>query len=258
MQNQIFSDHQNQEMHHHDMNVNSTHKNHTCHMDSLNGQSKTSCVCLVPIFNHLEPNQLEEISNVAHSVSFKKGEVIYHANDESDSLYIVDHGKVKIYRLSESGKEQLIRILQEGDFTGELAIFSETIHETYAEAMEDTRMCIVKRSDLQELLMRYPTISLKLLSEFSSRLGQSEKQAARFATEKVETRIALYLVECMDQHKDIMEISLPMSKKDLASFLGTTPETISRKLTELEDAGLIRQKSQRKIEILDVEGLKLI
>lgn len=236
-----------------------SHEQHEIHAQcNHSAKSDHACVAIVPIFNHLEEHQLEEIMHVTHSVLYKKGEVLYRANEQSDSLYIVSQGKIKIYRLSEGGKEQLVRILLRGNFTGELALFNESLHEAYAEAMEDTWVCKVKRSDLQELLIKYPTIALKVLGEFSNRLDQSEKQTTRFATERVETRIALYLAECVDEDQKSYEFTLPMSKKDLASYLGTTPETISRKLFELEDAKLIRQKPRRVIEILDYEGLLLV
>ncbi|HHU91438.1 MAG TPA: Crp/Fnr family transcriptional regulator [Clostridiaceae bacterium] len=216
-----------------------------------------SCVSIVPIFNHLEDQQMDEIVQTIKPGKYKKGEIIYRAGDESDSLYIVNKGRIRIFRLSESGKEQLVRILTTGDFTGELALFSESTHESYAQAMEDTEVCMINRRDLQDFLIRYPSISLKILSEFSRRLEKSEVQTTRVSTEKVETRIAQYLAECVENNKS-MEFLLPMSKKDLASYLGTTPETISRKLAELEDAGYIAQKTSRKIVVLDLDGLLLI
>src|SRR5690606_3903105 len=96
-----------------------------------------------------------------------------------------------------SGKEQLVRILKPGDFTGELALFKETVHESFAEALEKTRVCLIKRSDLQKFLLKYPSISLRLLAEFADRLEQAEKQFS-LVTEKVETRLALFLAECME------------------------------------------------------------
>lgn len=200
---------------------------------------------------------MDEIMEKVKSVSYKKKELIYHVGDQASSLYIVNKGKIKIYRLSETGKELLIRILEPGDFTGELALFKETTHEAYAEAMVDTEVCMINRIDLQEFLMKYPSISLKILSEFSNRLEISEKQTTRFATEKVETRIALYLAECVEE-ENRLEFILPMSKKDLASYLGTTPETVSRKLTEIEEQGIIKQKQKRIIEVLDLDSLLLI
>lgn len=235
-----------------------TQRHYSCHHHIDGTETNNICVSIVPIFNHLDQEQMVEISKLIQSIRYKKGETVYRAGDYSESLYIVREGRVRIYRLSEAGKEQLIRILRPGDFAGELALFNETIHEAYAEAMEETYLCTVKRTDLHSLLEKYPAISLKLLHEFSSRLGQSEKQTTRFATEKVETRIALFLAECIDDQSQPQEFVLPMSKKDLASYLGTTPETISRKLYELEALGYIKQKAHKKIEILDRDGLLLV
>lgn len=242
------------------MNDKSTKTNghsQSCHNLDCCGTNEESCVSLVPIFNHLEKSQMEEIMSVTHSISYKKGEIIYRAGDQSDSLYIVNKGRVRIYRLSESGKEQLLRILKPGDFTGELALFNDTIHEAYASAMVDTSVCTVKRVDFQNLLIKYPTIALKVMAEFSTRLEKAEKQTTRLATEKVDTRIALFLAECIEEDSRNNEITLPMSKKDLASYLGTTPETISRKLLEFETLGYIKQISNKKIKILELDSLLL-
>lgn len=245
------------------MNNNSCHESK--HRGDMNShhcdagiESDNACISLVPIFNHLENEQMQEIMGVIKGGSYKKGEIIYRDGDKSDSLYIVNTGKIRIYRLSESGKEQLVRILTPGDFTGELALFHESIHKSYAEAMKDTSVCMITRSDLQEFLLKYPSISLRILSEFSNRLDKSEEQTTRFATESVETRLAFFLAECLDDQEKSMVIELPMTKKDLASYLGTTPETISRKLGELEDEGYIKQRSNKKIEILDLDGLLLL
>ncbi len=227
---------------------------------SVHGElSHDHCISLVPIFNHLSEEQMVEISELTHAVEYKKGEIIYRAQEASNALYILSRGKIKIYRISESGKDQIQRILTPGEFTGELALFNEEeIHDSYAEALEEVQICMVKREDFSKLLQKYPSIALKVLSEFSKRLEASEKQAIRIATEKVETRIAMYLAETMDRYGENQTFTIPMKKKDLASHLGTTPETISRKLLELEEAKLISQLPQNKIKVLDLDGLLLI
>lgn len=231
-----------------------------CSLDhSGDAQHGRACVTLVPIFNHLTPDQMDEIMAVVRTVSYQKGEQIYRADDTSDALYIVNRGQVKMYRLAESGKEQLVRILTPGDFTGELALFKQSVHEAYAEAIIDSEVCQIRGDDLQQLLLRYPTISLKILTEFSRRLESSEKQTTSLATEKVETRIATYLAESVtNQSENEATLELAMSRKDLASYLGTTPETVSRKLTEFEEAGLIEQRGQRTLRLLDIDQLLLV
>ncbi len=220
-------------------------------------QMQKQCISIVPIFNHLDAAEMAEIARAARSVTHGRGHSIYRAGETSDGLYIVHSGRVKIYRLSDTGKEQLVRILGPGDFTGELSLFSESLHDAYADAMERVELCVMGRDDFQKFLLKYPVISLKVLSEFSSRLAATENQAANIAMESTETRIAMYLAGRADAAKS-NRIALTMSRKDLASYLGTSPETISRKLAEFEDAGWIRQLSQREIEITDLDALLLI
>lgn len=215
------------------------------------------CVSRVPIFNHLPVEELTIIAGKANMRSYERGQFIHRDGDPSDQLFILHRGAVKVYRLSEAGKEQLVRILRPGDFIGEMALFSATAHDSYAEAMQATQICAISRADLRELLLEYPAISLHVLAELSRRLGASEKQTTAIATEPINARIALYLAELSEQEKSFT-FRLPMSRKHLASFLGTTPETVSRRLGEFEQAGLIRQTGQREISILDMDALLLI
>lgn len=217
----------------------------------------TLCVSLVPIFNHLEQPQMQEIVKLANTVKHGRGETVYHQGDRSKGLYILHKGRVKIYRLSENGKEQLVRILEPGDFTGELALFDELPHDAYAEALEPVELCVIGRPEIQQLLSEQPAISLKMLQEFSSRLADAEQRAARIAMESVDTRIALYLAD-LSEEQSSLTVALPMSRKDLASHLGTTPETISRKFSAFEDEGWIRQIDSKTVEIADLDALLLV
>src|SRR5690625_2437835 len=148
--------------------------------------SMQGCVQLVPIFNHLASDQMSEVMKVVQSTQYQKGDHLFHAGDKSDALYIVHTGKVRVYRLSETGKEQLVRLLLPGDFTGELALFREGEHESYAEVIESSQVCRISRADLQQLFERYPSISIHILNELATRLDKAEQQTARFATEKVQ------------------------------------------------------------------------
>ena len=214
------------------------------------------CVSIVPIFNHLEQAELQEVAKTTKQRDLSKGEVLYRAGEKSNSLYIIHKGKLKVYRLTENGKEQMIRILQPGDFTGELALFTDNVHDSYAEAMEATELCTINSLDIKDLFLKYPQISLKIIKEFSLRLDQTEHQVTSFTTEDTETRVALYLIRQAESSQS-REIQLPMSRKDLASFLGTTPETISRKLAKFEDQGWILQYDQRAIRIMNMDALSL-
>lgn len=215
------------------------------------------CVARVPIFNHLSPEALEVIAAKANMRTYERGQFVHRAGEPSDKLFIVHRGRIKVYRLSDTGKEQLVRILKPGDFAGELSLFSSVQHDSYAEAMQASEVCTIHRTDLQELLRTYPDISLHVLAELSRRLADSEKQTAAIATASINARLAQYLAGLAEQEASL-SFSLPMSRRNLASFLGTTPETVSRRLGEFEDAGWIHQTGQRKITILDINALQRV
>lgn len=230
---------------------------HHRNQDENKSEMEYLCISIVPLFNHLNQSELLEIVKTAQSQVVKRGEMIYRSGEQSKGLYIVHKGQIKIFRLSQTGKEQIVRILGPGDFSGELSLFSESEHDAYAEALEPVELCVMERSTFQQLLLKYPNISIKMLTEFSTRLSKTEKRAAVISMETVETRLAMYLANQVEEQKS-NQVNLLMSRKDLASHLGTTPETISRKLTEFEAANLIQQISQREIHILDLDALLLL
>src|SRR5690625_810708 len=215
---------------------------------------KQMCISKVPIFNHLEEKEMREILKQSQQMIFEKGEIIYHEADPLEYLYIVHRGRVKIYKLFESGKEQLLRILEPGEFLGELALFTEKVMDSYAEAIEKSEVCAIHRDDIQELMKTHPTIPLKILSEFSERLDETEYLVGQLSARDVETRTASYLVK-LAEDTNTLNVILPMSKKDLASYLGTTQETISRRLSYFQTEGWIKQVGHRKINILDLDAL---
>ena len=154
------------------------------------------------------------------------------------------------------GKEQLVRILRPGDFAGE-NLFSSAAQDSYAEVTQASEICTIYQADMQELLRQYPDISLHILAELCRRLDLSEKQTATIATASINARLDDYLVEQAElMNSDTYE--LPMSRRDLASYLGTTPETVSRRLGEFEEAAWIVQTGQRQIKILDLDVLLLV
>ncbi len=230
-----------------------------CSHHSFEGMNvKKLCIGMVPIFNHLQEDEMLEIAETSRSMTFQKGDTIFHAGDASEFLYIVHKGQVKIYRLSESGKEQLLRVLEPGDFLGEHSLFTNALLTSYAEAMKKTEICAIHKFDMERILLSKPAISLKILEVFSSRLNEAEKAIERFNSQDAEKRVASYLIELVNagDKKKPAEVTLPMSKKDLASYLGMTQETLSRRLSSFQDQGWVEQIGQRKLLIQDFEAIQ--
>lgn len=228
-------------------------------MDTPVHHSHRSCLNIVPIFNHLNDETKDKVGKLITDKTFNKGEVLYRAQEIGNTMYIIHKGRVKIYRLTESGREQLVRILGPGDFTGEYNIFNgEAEHGEYAEAMSKTTACTLNHSDIQPLLTEQPVIAMEVMREMSRRLENSEKQTTQVAVGQIGERLSMYLADLVEDEEDEnVVVELPMSRKEIASYLGTTPESISRKFKELEEKDMITQLPRKQIKIHNVDDLLL-
>lgn len=206
-------------------------------------------MALVPIFAQLDPDERHEVASRVRQRRYRRGELLYSPGDEDRSLLIVHRGKVKTYRGNESGHEQLLRVLEPGSFIGETAFLHAGQADHYALALEDAEICSLHHEDISAFLTSYPTIALKMLETVSERLEQTERTLSSYTGEDAGARVAGYLLENADAATG--ELRLPMSKRDLASLLGTTPETLSRRLASFTEAGWIDQFPGGRIHVLD-------
>lgn len=221
------------------------------------------CIDNVPIFRDLLPDEKESIMNSSNQKRFKKGEIIFTPGDSFDDLFVVNKGMVKISKVSSLGKEQILRILKPGDFMGELALFSKSILNNTAEALEHTEICIIQGNKIRQLLIQNPEMSIKFLQKYTERIEETEELIEQIGLRDVEQRIANYLLLEIENNQIInnngkYEITLPVSKGDLAALIGTTQETLSRKLSLFQDNGWINLKGQRIIEVTDIKRLENI
>lgn len=206
------------------------------------------CVRNVPIFNHLNETEMNEVFNKVNSNQYRKNEHLYMAGDPENSLFVLHRGKIRIYRLNEEGKDQLIRVLQPGEFTGELSLFgADTPHESYAEILQDSQVCEISKTDMYSLMKEYPEIGIKIVEKFSERLEKAEKQTTNISLLSSEERVVEYIRTHVD-HEDYVEFDI--TKKDLASYLSMQPETLTRIFKRLEKDGDIVKINNRKYRVI--------
>lgn len=212
------------------------------------------CIKSVPIFKHLSEVEMDEIMMISSHQKLDKGNFIFKARDKLSSLYVIHQGKIKITRYSEDGKEQVIRILSHGDFLGELALFSDTDVSSYAEALEPTVICLVDNKPLKELLKKMPSLSLKMMDELSNRLEKAEALIEYNNLYSADAKVARLLLDLEKEGK----VYFYTTKVNLASQLGITPETFSRKLKEFERLGFIQILNIKMVKIIDKKGLDVL
>lgn len=211
------------------------------------------CVQLVPLFALLSESELAQVEQVVHHKTFEKGEAVI-SPFTVPQLAIVAHGTLKIYQLSSAGKEQLLRVIEPGGYAGEDALFGVVNENLYGETLQETKICFLRQQDFKNLLLKYPELSLKLLETTVRRAAEMQYQAQFLMMEDVESRIANYLLQLV-KVVDSNSVMIPMKMKDLATFIGTTPETISRKFKIFEEKGFIERRG-KIIKILDIDSLE--
>lgn len=211
------------------------------------------CVTLVPLFNHLDLSDQITINDLVKDEVYGKGELVLFP-DQSPRLIIVASGSVKVYQLSSSGNEQLLRIAEPGDFEGANQLFGAKNENLFAETLGETKICVLPQADFQELLLARPQLMMQLLSLSAEKTTKLEQQTQFLMMERVEERLATYLLD-LTKISGKTTIQIPMKMKELAAFLGTTPETLSRKFKLLEELNIIN-RSRKTISILDLDELE--
>lgn len=216
-------------------------------------KDQKTCIEIVPIFSNLTLEEMLEVESTTIVKNYEKGDIIYSAGEIGNKLYVPHKGRIKISRISANGKEQVIRIVEPGDFMGELSLFSSIPLQEDAEVLEKTTMCIIEGKKLKILMEKYPSIAFKVMEELSRRLEEAENLIEDINLHTVEQRLAAALLKMAN---DKNEVILNMTKGDFASQIGMSQETLSRKLTAFQDQGFIQQEGNKKIIILNADALE--
>jgi len=216
-----------------------------------------SCVSRVPVFAGLSAHDQLRVEELARPTDLRAGDEAYGADDDLSQLMVLHAGHLKIFRLSADGSEQLIRVLGPGDFTGETSVFTGQRPDDYATALDDCRLCVFRHDDLEALIRKHPEIGLRLLARVSERLAETEYRLNSLISRDVESRLADYLLGLPTAWADgVATVTLPLAKKDVASLLDTTPESLSRALGSLAGQGLIGIGAGRSVSITQPERLQ--
>ena len=218
------------------------------------------CASKVPIFENLNNEELLDVVKTINHKEYNKGDVIFTEGNVANTLYFINEGKIKLYKYTKDGKEQILHVLSEGEFFGELELIKPSKYGFNAKAIVDSKICTLTKDEMKDIIMRKPEIGIKVLEAVGERLSKVENLVQNLATNDVDSRMAYLLTDLMEKYGEIMEdnisIKLPLSREDMASFIGVTRETISRKLKKFEDEKLIKIVGTKNIIILDEEGLK--
>lgn len=212
-------------------------------------------------------NLFEDIKNVddlknyfcdfGTSKIYKKGDVIYKENENSNYVYLIYKGKVKGVKIDEFGKELIMTIHKDDDLFGFSAIFDNSRNYESTITMEKTEIMVVSKKTLQEILKNNYTLSLDILHLINEHLSEVKDQLLQMAYGSMRRKTAKTILKFANKMRSKPTNSINISRRDLASVAGIATESLIRTLTDLKKEGVIEIEG-RNIRILDLEKLESI
>jgi CRP/FNR family transcriptional regulator len=221
--------------------------------DREEGQGPVELLRSVPLFADLEEGELERFSRVAVARSFPAGTRVFHEGDRSDACYIVRDGSFRVTREHSDG-----RALGSGDIFGELAMLDGEVRSASVEALADGELLALPAGEVRALLARNPEITVKLIAALVRRLRTANERISRQSFQTVPSRVAGVLSQLVAEESPRSgeggEVTIRMNQADLAQLAGTSRESVSRFLADLERAGIVRP-GRGRVTVLAPEKL---
>jgi len=212
-----------------------------------------------PLFSGMKEEDLKKIVTTASSKQIKKKEILFSDGEEAKGFYVILSGKVKLYKVSPEGKEQILHVVSAPDAFAEAALFLEGSYPAFAEALSDSRLLFFPKRDFMKLIEKNPQLSINMIVSLSFFLKRFASLIEELSLKEVSSRIAKYLIDLslksLKEGRGFKEVELDLSKTQLASKLGTISETLSRTLAKMRAKGIIDVR-KNKILILNRETLE--
>lgn len=229
---------------------------HSCNCEKCQHQM---CAKRVPIFSTLNTEEINRVVSLIIRKRYSRGEMIVIEGSRLNSLIIINSGKVKAFRDTLEGKEQILYIFSQGDFFGEKNLLINQNAQYNVEALEETNVCTIEKDDFKKLLREYPEIGMKIIEELCNRLERLENAVESMGTKNAEERINAVLLEFARKYgkedQSGIVVNLPLSREGIANYIGVTRETVSRKMNLLQEEGIIEMVGNKKVIIRDIYAL---
>jgi len=211
-------------------------------------------ISTIPLFNGLPDDQLEAIKKIVIEKQINKGEIVVSEGDEGKGFFVIVEGRVKVFKVSAEGKEQILHIFGPGQPFGEVPVFAGQRFPANAQAIDSARVLFFPRVAIVDLITANPSLALNMLAEMSKKLRLFAVQIENLSLKEMPARLASYLIHLADEQGEEESVTLKISKGQLASILGTIPETLSRIFAKLSGNNLIRVEG-KEITLLNRGGL---
>ncbi|MFO7852048.1 MAG: Crp/Fnr family transcriptional regulator [Bacteroidota bacterium] len=211
-------------------------------------------------FSNIKNGDLEDLKLEKSASLYKAGQIVFHEDNRALGVYCLNSGKVKLYKVDNEGREQIIRFVTPGELFGYSSIIGSRHYLITAEAIEDSVICFIDNNLFSSLTVKYPEINKILIASLGSMLNDAEDKIISLARKQVRERLAealLTLCKKFNTESCVNNNILKLSREDLANIVGSATETIIRLLSEFREEEIIAIKG-RMIILKDTKKLKKI
>jgi CRP/FNR family transcriptional regulator len=213
------------------------------------------CLGEIALFKGLPDDQLSDLASIALVKRYHRASTIFSEGEPGSGFYVLLAGRVKIFKLSPDGKEQILHIFGPGEPFGEVPVFEGKSFPAHAETLENSTAVYFPRTEFVSLIKRNPSLALNMLAVLSRRLRTFTVLVDNLSLKEVPGRLSAHLLYLSQHNQGAEDVELDISKGQLASVLGTIPETLSRILARMSKQGYI-ESDGRRIRILDRTALE--
>lgn len=225
-------------------------------------EKKNPCVCANcdfrdVVFSYLDDNSVDELCNNKEEQFFRKGEIINHEGEKINTFKYLKSGLVKLFRRSSTGEEQVITITRPFEFASNMSIFSEERYQYSVSALEDSVVCLVKLDFIKEQFLKNGGFAMGFLAKISMINDKIISQTLDIRQKNLVGRVAYVLLYFTKEIYKSRVFDLPVSRKEIADYIGMSTANVIRTMSDFKKEGIIRIFG-KTIEVVDLEKLEVI
>lgn len=203
----------------------------------------------IPFFAQLAPAELEALAQAVVVARYRKNQVLFVEGEPSHSLYFICAGRVKVYRVSPDGREQILHLLDDGDPISVVPFFDGDPYPANAEVLTDSEIAFIRFEDFERIARANPGILLQMLRVLARRLRRAQEEIASLALKSVAGRMAARLLDLAERQGELVDdgiqIDLQLSRQELGHLIGASRETVTRVLHQFQREDAIRLDGSR-------------
>lgn len=197
----------------------------------------------IPFFEGLDEHQLAELAPLVSQRRYPKNAVVFHEGDPVETIYFLDTGLVKVYSITDDGREQTLNLLRPGDFFPHVGFLEGGSYPATAQAIQDSRIAAVRRTELLELLQHNGHVAVQLLKAMGRRINSLQQRVKDLTHRNLHARVAMILLRLAEEHgspaPEGSALNIHITHQELANLIGAARESVSRTLGEFKKDGFI-------------------